>query len=180
MAMPNNSFTFNGINSLDPWGIKVIVYDMFSAAKRDRKVLIPGRDGRFDYGRKYYDEKLIRLDCTASNTKIPNKAAMREVIAWLSKRGQLILWDEQDKYYAGELIESVDVDVWQRYIMQGFVLPFLCFPFAFGNQETIALAKGINSVTYAGTAETPTQIIIRNPNNFPISNITISAITRTV
>ncbi len=63
MDIPSNSFTFGNINSLTEWGIKVISHDVFSAPKRDRKQVIPFRHGSYDYGEKYYSEKVIQLDC---------------------------------------------------------------------------------------------------------------------
>ena len=174
--MPGDSFTFGNLNSYEEWGIKVIAYDMFSADKRNRQKTIPFRDGAHDYGRKFYDNKILRLDCATENDTIPSKAAMREVIFHMSQRNTLRLWDEQDKYYVGELINSADVKVLPKYQKQIFILEMICDPFAYGDRISIPLQHGITPITYRGTAETPTMIIIRNPNNFAVSNISVTAI----
>jgi len=101
---------------------------------------------------------------------------MREVAAWLSGRHELRIWDESDKHYVGELMDSVDVIVRSQRIKQSFVLPFLCEPFARGQQITQQITEGENHISYAGTIDTPTMLIIRNPNDFPISDIVIRAI----
>jgi len=174
--LPKDSFTFRGVNSVRAWGIKVISYDVFSAPKRDRRRIIPFRHGSFDFGEKYHDEKIVRLDCTTTDDKIPDKAAMREVIYQLSLKGTLRLWDEPDKYYIGELMESKDLHVTPKYAQQRFILPMLCEPFAYGRQVTEPIRTGANSIDYRGTAQAPTLLIIRNPNDFPVTNITISAV----
>ena len=176
MKMPGDSFTFGTINSFEEWGIKVIAYDVFSASKRDRKQVIPFRDGTHDFGRKYYNNKIVRLDCATETDQIPSKALMCEVIYHMSQRNRLRLWDEQDKYYMGELIDTVDVKVLPKYQKQIFVLPIVCDPFAYGESKLIKLHNGMNEVDYFGTAETPTMIVIRNPNNFAVSNISVTAI----
>lgn len=173
---PSDSFMFGNINSLKEWGIKVIAYDVFSAAKRPRSQIIPFRHGEFDYGEKYYNPKTIRLDCATEDNKIPSKSALREVIYHMSRRNQLRLWDEPDKYYVGELLESADVQVLPKYQKQIFVLPITCEPFAYHAQVNLPLQTGTTMINYQGTAETPTLIIIKNPNDFAVSNITITAV----
>ena len=39
--IPADSFSFNGMNSLETWGIKVVAYDVFSPNKRERNQMIP-------------------------------------------------------------------------------------------------------------------------------------------
>ena len=173
--MPGDSFTFRNINSLTQWGIKVIAYDVFSAGKRNRSRTIPFRHGEYDYGEKFYDTRTVKLDCVTED-RVLTKAEMREVIYWLSKRSQLILWDEPDKFYVGELMQSVDVNVFPKRTKQQFTLPMVCEPFAYGPQNIIEFSQGINKVEYNGTASTPTHIIIRNPNPFPVTKIRITGI----
>ena len=173
--MPADSFRFNGVNSLERWGIKVLAYDVFSPNKRERNRQIPFRHGRYDYGKKYFDERIVTLQC-ATEEKELTKAEMREVILWLTQRGRLTLWDEQDKYYVGELEESVDVDVLPQEVKRAFSLPFRCEPFAYGEQNNLPIENGINRIDYRGTAETPSLIVIRNPNPFPVTGITLTTV----
>jgi len=173
--IPADSFSFNGMNSLETWGIKVVAYDVFSPNKRERNQTIPFRHGRFDYGKKYFDERIVTLRC-ATEAKELTKAEMREVILWLTQRGRLTLWDEPDKHYVGELEESADVDVLPQEVKREFLLPFRCEPFAYGEQNTLPIETGMNRIDYQGTAETPTLIVIRNPNDFPVTGITLTAV----
>jgi phage-related protein len=162
-------------NSYDRWGIKVISHDVFSPPKRDRRRQIPFRHGSYiSGGERYYDDRQLRLECQL--TKRLAKADFREIIYILSQRNSIFIWDEPDKYYCGELYESVDVTVFPREYGRSFILPFICEPFAYGPLESVALHKGINEINYPGTAETPARIVIRNPNSFPISGITVTVV----
>ncbi|GHU77306.1 hypothetical protein FACS1894188_11320 [Clostridia bacterium] len=107
--MKSDTFTFNGINSYDAYGIKVIAKDVQSAAKRDRRVVIPFKNGGYDFGAKYYSERVVTLDCCTEDSPL-SKSDFRAVAAWLSQKGKLTLWDEQDKCYIGELLESPDLN----------------------------------------------------------------------
>jgi len=176
--MRGDSFTFGTINSLDEWGIKVIAYDVFNAPKRERKQIIPLRSGAYDYGEKYYDERIIQLDCCTEEREL-SKAEMREVVYHMSQKNRLILWDEPDKYYIGELFDSASIVVQPKRVKQQFTLSLVCEPFAYKAQVSIPLKQGINAINYQGTAETPTIIVLKNPNSFPITNITITSIQKT-
>ena len=175
-VIPPNSFNFRNRNSLEEFGIKVIAADPFSAAKRPRDEIIPFRDGMYNHGREFYNQKVVKLECVLEKTM--TKAEMREVIFWLSERGMLFLWDEPDKYYLGRLLASVDVDVFPAHSGRVFILPMVCQPFAFSTLIQEPLHKGINMINYEGTAETPTLIIIRNTSDIPIKNITLTLISR--
>jgi len=175
--IPPNSFTFGGVNSLDSYGIKCIAYDPFSASKRDRSQTIPFRHGQHDRGEKFYNDKQIRLRCILERQL--TKAGMREIIFWLSQRTALRLWDEPDKFYMGELLNSVDITIFPQRIMQEFTLPIRCGPFAYSDQHSKPLSIGNNYIDYEGTAKTPTTIVIRNPSTgaTSISNIVISVVS---
>ena len=173
--IPGDSFTFAGVNSLEAWGIKVVAYDVFGPQKRDRKQQIPFRHGSYDYGKKYYNNRTIRLDCM-TEIKPLSKSDMREVIYWLHQKSALYLWDEPDKYYIGELLESVEVEVLPKYIKQRFVLPMICDPFAYKAHTSRPLTSGINTVDYKGTVESPTMIILRNINEVSVSNVVLKAV----
>ena len=175
--MTPNSFNINSSaqNSMDLWGLKVISHDPFSPPKRRRKTQIPFRNGAYNMGHeRYYDDQTLILECQL--TKQLSRADFREIVYTLSQRNALFMWNEPDKFYRAELYEQVDVNVFPREIGRNFTLPFICEPFAYGPHLSAKLSEGINDINYIGTAEAPTLIIIRNPNNFSISNITITAI----
>ena len=180
MTIPGDSFNFGTKNSLRDWGIKVIAYDVFSAPKRERKVRIPFRSGAYDYGEKWYDEKIINLDCDTGHGDRPplTKAEMREVIYFMSQRNRLVLWDEPDKFYIGELFESSPMNVLPKYIKQQFVLPIICQPFAYKDQVILPLTGGETDIEYAGTAETPTLMVFKNTTDRPINQIVVTAIRK--
>jgi phage-related protein len=139
-------------------------------------VLIPFRHGRFDRGEKFYEPKNLRLEC--ATTRALSKAGLREISYCLSGKNALRLWDEPDKHYIGEMFESAEVEVLPGYAGQRFTLSFLCEPFAYGEQKTINLKSGANTVEYRGTAPAPAMLVIRNPNAFAVSEIVITAIKR--
>jgi phage-related protein len=177
--MTPNSFNVNSpaMNSYDLWGIKVINHDVFSPQKRESKQQIPFRHGSYDAGAKrYYNDRQLRLECQL--TKRLGKGDFREIVYVLSQRSHLYFWDEPGKYYRGELYESVDVDVFPKQSGRNFTLPFRCDPFAYGPQINKKLYDGINEMEYGGTAEAPAFIIIRNPNDYPVSGIYITMVSK--
>lgn len=90
----------------------------------------------------------------------------------------LRLWNEPDKYYMAELYDPGEV---QDYFMESardFELNFTCEPFAYGASVQVPIHGGRNVVKYAGTAETPCTIILRNTSNRNIQNIKITAVKR--
>lgn len=174
--MLNNSFIFGSVNSLETWGVKVIEHDFFMPAKRERKITIPGRSGAYDYGAKYYNERILSLECVLERKM--SKAAFREVIFALSQKRQIRLWDEPDKYYIGELYDAEEVTVYPQEIMREFTLEFVCEPFAYRPTITLPVKAGENKVSYTGTAEAPAIIEIFNPNSYPVGSITITAVKR--
>lgn len=174
--MTSNSFQFGGYNSVDDWGIKVLAYDTLIPPKRMRRQQIPGRNGSYDYGTKNYDDRLLRLSCTLER-KI-SKAQLREIAYLLSQKSQLRLWNEEDKYYIGELDNAAEVTDYPCEAMREFELTFTCEPFAYGAMKEIDVQRGINPLTYAGTAETPFILRLSNRGNNNISNITITVVKR--
>ncbi len=175
--MRGDSFTFGSKNSLETWGIKVIAYDVFSAPKRERKQLIPFRNGTYDYGEKWYDNKIIMLDCCTEEKEL-SKADMRDFIQHMSNRNRLILWDEPEKYYIGEMMESADINILPKRVKQQFTLSIECQPFAYKSQQILPIETGVNKVAYNGTAETSTLIILKNNNSYPITNIKITSVQK--
>ena len=174
--MVANSFSFGSVNSVEAWGLKVIEHDFFMPAKRARKITIPDRSGAYDYGARYYDERILSLECVLER-KI-SKSAFREIVYGLSKKKQIRLWDEPEKYYMGELYNPEEVIVYPQEFMREFTLEFTCEPFAYHPTITIPIKNGSNPITYGGTAESPAIIEIFNRNKYSVQNITITAVKR--
>lgn len=174
--MTGDSFSFGTYNSVDDWGIMVIGHDTFLPPKRSRKISIPGRSGAYDYGAKNWEERTLRIECML--TRQITKAEFREIIYLLSKKNRLRLWNEPDKYYMAELYDSADVQDYYLESMREFELTFVCEPFAYGSIMTVPLSSGRNRVSYGGTAETPTVIVLKNTSESEATNVTITAIKR--
>jgi len=162
LIIPNNSFTFiraqqatgdtggDVINSLNDFGIKVIGYDTFTSDKRDRRVKVPYRQGTYDFGEKFFDDRQIEIDCETTAGGVTNtKAQMREFAYYMKNKGKLYLWDEPDKYYIAELMKAPRIKVSQRYVSQQITMSLLCEPFAYKDIPNIT---GLNNVIdYNGT-----------------------------
>ena len=172
--MTGDSFSFGTYNSVDDWGIMVIGYDTFLPPKRSRKISIPGRSGSYDYGAKNWDERIVRLECALMRHM--KKEEFREIVYLLSKKGRLRLWNEPNKYYIAELYDSPDVIDFFGEEMREFTLSFVCEPFAYGENTTVAINDGRNYISYGGTAETPAVIVLRNISGHDISTVTVTAV----
>jgi len=174
--LPRDSFSFGIRNSYDDFGIKVIVSENFAPQKRYRSQVIPFKDGEYDFGRKFYQNRIVTLDCATERDQY-TKAEMREIIFWLSQRSTLRIWDEPEKYYIGELMEDPSMIVYQNHVRNKFVLPFVCEPFAYGPQLAKRVTQGIQEIDYGGTAETPTAIYLKNNSSVPIVGVTLTLVS---
>jgi len=166
-----NSVLIDGIDLRERFGIVVeSIEDLFLPKLRERKLIIPGRSGAIDYGAKYYDERELILTC--GTVSLPSRADVRELSYICSKKSKIVRWDEPDKYYIGRIYDPNDI---QRFAggMKKFQLVFLCEPFAYGSQVTEQFVNS-TAIDYAGTAQTPTVITIKNNNSYPIAGITIT------
>jgi phage-related protein len=177
------SFEFGAVNSQD-MGINATSYDFIAPPKRNNRIEIPRRHGTHKFAGTYYQDRILRLQCFwLDKAENFTRADIREISYWLSQRSKIVLDCEPDKYYIGEIYEPSEMQIQynrakddMRSIYGLFELNFLCDPFAYGEQRSIKLENGVNNVDYFGTAETPTMIVIRNPNNFAVSNISVTAI----
>ena len=169
--MTPDSFSFGKYNSLDDWGVRVITYDVLLPPKRERKVQIPRRSGRYNYGDNVWDERTIRITCTLER-KI-SRAQVREIAYALSQESNLVLWEEPDKYYIGEIYDPAEILDYFDECMRDFELTFICRPFAYSSSKTVPIASGNVTTEYQGTADAPCTIILRNNTGSAIVNPTI-------
>lgn len=119
----------------------------------DRYVQVPGRQGAILFPRELNDRH-IDLDCAfVGKTLSDLRARAREIAAWLHTTSQAILSfdDEQDKYYRGKLLLSVDFAHLGN--MGEFRLTFVCEPLAYGAEETVNFVNDIVIVSNQGTFE---------------------------
>ena len=180
------TFDFDGRNSLD-MGIMARSYDFLMPPKRERRKRIPFRHGSHKSDGTFFDDRQLRLRCFWLNDKVQNlsRADVREITEWLSRQGRIVLDCEPDKHYVGELFDpaalAVRYDMAQEEIRTThgeFEIIFTCDPFAIGARNTLPISRGNNAIEYSGTAESPTLIILRNPNPFPISTIVLTATSK--
>lgn len=169
--MTPDSFSFGKYNSFDDWGIRVVTYDVLLPPKRERKVTIPRKSGRYNFGGNVWDERNIRIECTLER-KI-SRSQLREICYELSKLSTLTLWEEPDKYYTGELYNPGEIIDYYDEQMRDFELVFVCEPFAKSDAKTVQIQSGNIPLEYSGTANTPCVIVLRNDGTSSIQNVNI-------
>lgn len=173
-----SSFVFNGTDMYKRFGIQLVdePEDVIQPGLRSRKTVIPNRSGAYDFGARYYDERILTLNCVT--TRVVDRAGMREISYLLSKKGTIRIWNEADKYYVGRLYDAIALEQLRR-IGNRFELRFICEPFAY--RETIQRNfQGIYVPNYSGTASTPTRIEITNTGTRDAVGIRIMQVDRMV
>ena len=177
------SFKFGSIDMYDTYGLQLVdtsmAEDLLLPAIRPRKITIPLRHGQYDYGAEYYEERPLVLNCVTIRNHSENQARSfaREIAYTLSKKDEIRLWNEPDRYYVGRIEKEISLTQ-ERGVGNIFTLEFTCEPFAYG--ETVV--KQFSSLTlvpeYRGTAPTSAYIEITNTGNTDISVIRISQLDR--
>lgn len=172
--MTPDSFTYNGIDMYQQFKIQMLVYDLFMAELRQRKVIVPGRSGAYDYGANRHEERPLRMTIAVEGEI--TDAQFDSLKYTLSRKGRIVLWDKPDRYFVGQLYDPVEVIDYFRHAKREFEITFLCEPYAYALEPTILLAnRPIMPIAYEGTRETPTRITIRNNGSTPLRGITITA-----
>ena len=177
MSLAVGSFEFVGKNSIDNFGIYVDDIDEFIPPKRSNKTMIPGKSGAYKHNTKnVYDERGARLKCYCFREY--TRSEFREIAYWLNQKGKLILWDEPEKYYIGEIFNGDEITWENTFGARPFELLFVCEPFAYKDASTTVITNGFNEIAYAGTEESPTLIVLRNVSGRTISNVEIVAMNK--
>lgn len=170
--MMKNSWTFNGIDMRAEFGLilEEPFDDRLQPTLRERKLVVPHRNGAYDYGAHWYDERPVGVKC--ASTKLLTRDDVRRLARVLSEKGELRSWYEPDKYYVGRIYEGAVIE---RIVGKAkrFELPFVCEPFAYGKQVTEQFTNQA-ALAYAGSAETPTHIIITNKGKTTIKGLTLT------
>lgn len=175
-----SSFLFDDIDMYQTFGISLaddgMPQDVLMPSLRPRKVMIPLRSGSYDFGAKYYDDRPIQF--TAVTVKAGTRDDAREMAYVLSKKSQIRFWNEPDKYYIGRVYQAPGLEVLRK-IGNRFTLSFELEPFAYGETTTKPFDENLtHAVSYKGTAEAPTYIVITNTGNATATNIRISMIDK--
>lgn len=169
--MIEGSFEFNGLNSADNFGMYVRQKTLLAPNKRINKKIIPNKNGAYRHKTRSWDETIITLDLFCANDI--DRHNFRQISAWLSQPGKLRFWDEEDKYYEGEIEKFPTFDEYSLLRMQEMKVDFVAFPFAIGTEKTISLHSGDNIILYDGTAPMPPIITLKNNTISPITNLKI-------
>lgn len=169
--MMKHSFTFCGVDMRERFGLIVESFqDSLQPKLRARKLDIPMRDGAYDYGAKWYEERNVTIQC--ATVELLTRAQVRELSLALSEKGELRRWDEPDKTYIGQMYDPTEIErVAGR--AKRFKLTFVCEPFAYGQQKTEAF-QNQKALSYAGSARTPTHIIIANRGATKVHGLVIT------
>lgn len=156
-----SSFLFDDIDMYTRFGIMLTrePEDVLLPRKRPRTVTNPNRDGVYDFGAEYYENRGLKLTCTTVKTK--NRIDVREIAYVLRKKSQIRIWNESDKFYIGQIYDETALNQ-IRNVSSDFTLIFDCEPFAYGSKQIKSFTGSMLNPAYAGTAPTPTTIIITN------------------
>jgi len=151
---------------------------------RDKAVVIPGRDGEYDFGADL-GARLFKLKCefVDATTSEELQAAVRVLAAHLvdsegKPRDLALSFDkEAGKSYTVRLQGALDI---KRIIAHGtFTLSlYAADPFAYGDEEeveeTVTTSPGEIAVTNDGTVATPLVITIKNNGEGTISGFELT------
>lgn len=126
-------FTFDGQTSFDNGIIVTRIQRPILPTLRDRKLVIAGKDGAWDFGNNTYEESEITIECILIQP-LDKRALMRSIAQWLSAKGNLIFSDEADKYYYGRLYSTFTEEI--DGVIGSFSLTFVVDPFAYSIVST--------------------------------------------
>lgn len=174
--MQDHSFQFGDKNSFEDFGIKILRYDILKPQKRNQSITIPNRSGNIELNTKrFYESRKLDIKCVCCRDLTRNE--LRQLAYYLNKRNiKITFWDEEDKYYLGEIFDPPSFSKDEYKIRFAFTLSFICNPFAYGKLVRKRLYVGNNNIEYNGTFQTPTLITIRNNGNIDINNLMITEI----
>jgi len=167
-------FTFNGIHS-DNYKIGVTAINhVAKPAKRVTQLTIPGRHGTYDITDNTYDNITIKIDCVYIGYDY--RDAARNIAAWLSGAGELILDTEPGKRYMANAYAAIDTT--ETGVLTDFSISFCCKPYAISDikeeKTTITDNKQTLVITSNGNVATPTKIYLKNTGDAPVTGIKIT------
>ena len=169
-----SSFLFGNTDMFTTFGISLtddgLPKDVLLPELRPRKVTIPLRNGSYDFGAKYYNERPIQIECVT--VKAGTRDDAREMAYVLSKKAEIRFWNEPDKYYIGRVYQAPALDVLRK-VGNRFALTFICEPFAYGETKTEPMPSLVYQPDYKGTAPAPTYIVIENAGSSNAEQIQI-------
>lgn len=167
----HNSFKFGSLDMWDEWELRVLdVVDYLKPRLRSKKKQIPERDGSYDFGAEYYDERVLSLKCIRMSDI--TRHFQHELAYALAEKSQIRLYDDPSKYYVGRIYSEPELMPIRNGGLQ-VTLEFTCEPFLRGLAVTESFSNMVYLPDYHGTRRTPTVITIKNTGNTAISGIRI-------
>lgn len=163
-------FKFNNISSDTMGVILTETPPITRAPKRYNSVYIDGLDGCEvdDLGYSAYIKKF--------KIGITEGADIDQVMDWLTGSGQLIIWNESDKYYDVQILDQIDYD--RLISFHTATVSFLCQPYKYAISETTTTETNITlscncdqlpSIKVTGSGEITLKV-----NNTEICSVTLS------
>ena len=176
--LTKSSFKFGTVDMYERFGIMLEgePEDAVLPMIRPRKQTIPQRHGAYDFGARYYGERGLILKCVTIRTLA--REDVREISYLISKKNEIRIWNEPEKYYIGRIYDETALTQ-ERRIANKFTLQFVCEPFAYGATKTEQFTSLRYTPAYSGTIGTPTYIVIRNAAaSGNVTNIKITQIDK--
>ena len=169
-----SSFLFGTTDMYQTFGISIaengLPDDVLKPPLRERKVVVPMRNGAYDFGAHWYDERPLSVTCVT--VKAGTRDDAREMAYILSKKSQIRFWNEPDKYYMGRIYSAPGLEILRK-VGNRFTLEFVLEPFAYGEAVSEPFVNRRYKMNYKGTAPTPTYIVIENTGSGNARNIQI-------
>lgn len=167
----HNSFVFGTTDMWTAWELRILkITDYLKPKLRSRKVTIPLRSGTYDYGATAYDDRILELKCLRMSDI--SRSEQRNLAYLLSKKSQIYLYDDPEKYYIGRIYTEPQLKPIRNGGLE-VILEFVCEPFAYGQTTTEEMPSRVYLPDYNGTAPTPTYIVIENVGETNAVNIQI-------
>lgn len=163
-------FRFRGTHSNEFAGLVVrTVNNPVLAPTKINRVSIPGRDGSYVF-ENGFENKVLEFKCALSKGNIPQRRSkVREVAAWLSGTGDLVLDHEKNKVYKVVRVVS-DVSLSLSQVVDEFNLVFEVEPFQYGSQQMVSTDNPTSvSVTNNGTTNAETVVSVIGTGNVTVS-----------
>lgn len=159
-------FTFRNQHTSEFQGLVVkTVNNPLLASKRVKRISVPGRDGSYVF-EDGFENKQLEFKCIMAKGNIQERRLrLREIAAWLSGTGDLILDHEPDKTY--KIVRSIsDVGLTLDKITDEFNIVFEAEPFQYGELRTVSVDNPTSfTVTNSGNAPAETRISISAAGN---------------
>lgn len=145
------SFQFAGKDSYLDYGIYVERRPTLPSPKRRVSYLtVPGRNGSLKYDEDTYENIILSVECGLIGDVY---SRMDEIKSWLLGSGEstLVFGFQNDKYYIGQVVNSIDFEVSLRRIGR-FIILFNCQPFRYAvNNEPLTITSSGTNLINVGT-----------------------------